>query len=234
MRFLIGAVALIALASGASAQQKDKLPPEQKLVDKTIAPPPVEAQNVWDVELSTGGGTVRIQLRPDKAPLAVERIKTLTRQGFYNGLTFHRVIEGFMAQGGDPEGTGQGGSKLPNIKAEFNDLPHVRGAVAMARAEDKDSANSQFYIMFMPRLQLDNHYTVIGRVIGGMGAVDQIARGEPPETPTRITRAWIESDGPPPLVAPAPAPAPTLKTDLPAAPTTLATPRPKPAAKLKK
>lgn len=231
MRFLIGAVALIALASGASAQQKDKLPPEQKLVDKTITPPPVEAQNVWDVELSTGG-TVRIQLRPDKAPLTVERIKILTRQGFYNGLTFHRVIEGFMAQGGDPEGTGQGGSKLPNIKAEFNDLPHVRGAVAMARAEDKDSANSQFYIMLMPRLQLDNRYTVFGRVIGGMMAADQIARGEPPETPTRITRAWIESDGPPPPVAPAPAP--TLKTDLPAAPTTLAMPKAKPAPKPKK
>jgi peptidylprolyl isomerase len=227
MRFLIGTLALFGFATGAFAQEKEKLPPEPKAAPVATAPA-VTPDNVWDIELSSGG-TVRIQLRPDKAPLSVERIKTLTRQGFYNGLKFHRVIDGFMAQGGDPEGTGQGGSKLPNLKAEFNDLPHVRGAVAMARADDVDSANSQFYIMFMPRLQLDNHYTVFGRAIGGMDAVDRIARGEPPEAPTTITRAWIEADGPPPLP-----PVPTLGTDVPAAPVALTTPKPKPAAKPKK
>ena len=123
--------------------------------------------------------------------MMVERIKTLTHQGFYNGLTFHRVIEGFMAQGGDPKGTGEGGSTLPDVKAEFNDLPHVRGAVAAARASDEDSANSQFYIMFQPNLKLDKHYTVFGRVVSGMAYVDAIQRGEPPANPTRILRATL-------------------------------------------
>ena len=100
-----------------------------------------------------------IQLRPDVAPAHVERIKALTRQGFYNGLAFFRVIEGFMAQGGDPQNSGMGGSTLPNLNAEINGLPHVRGALGMARAQDMNSANSQFYIMFAPRLQMDRQYT---------------------------------------------------------------------------
>jgi peptidylprolyl isomerase len=153
----------------------------------------VDPANVWDLELSNGG-KVRIQLRPDVAPQHVERIKTLTRQHFYDGLAFHRVIDGFMAQGGDPKGDGTGGSTLPDLKQEFNWLPHVRGAVAMARAESEDSANSQFFIMLMPRLQLDHKYTVFGRVIDGMATVDAIARGEPPENPTRIVRAALEQD----------------------------------------
>jgi peptidylprolyl isomerase len=131
----------------------------------------------------------------------VERVKTLTGQGFYNGLMFHRVIEGFMAQGGDPKGTGEGGSTLPDVAAEFNDLPHVRGAVAAARAADDNSANSQFYIMFQPNLKLDRHYTVFGRVVSGMPYVDAIQRGEPPTNPTRIVRASI-GDAPPMAIQP--------------------------------
>lgn len=160
--------------------------------------------NTWLLDLSSGG-RVRIWLRPDVAPLAVERIKTLTRQHFYDGLTFHRVIEGFMAQGGDPKGDGTGGSPLPDLKSEFNALPHVRGAVAAARAQDENSANSQFYIVLQPRLQLDRKYTVFGRVTEGMAYVDAIEKGEPPANPTRIVHAYIASDNPPPFVA-APAP----------------------------
>jgi cyclophilin family peptidyl-prolyl cis-trans isomerase len=163
-------------------------------------PPPLEAENSWVLDLSTGGRVV-IQLRPDVAPHHVERIKTLTRQGFYNGLTFFRVIEGFMAQGGDPENSGVGGSPLPNLEAEINGLPHTRGAIGMARAQELNSANSQFYIMFMPRLQMDRQYTVLGRVVSGMNFVDAIERGEPPAAPSRIVRASIGSDNVPPMTA---------------------------------
>lgn len=165
---------------------------------------PVTPDNVWVLNLSDGG-TVRILLRPDVAPNNVERIKTLTRQRFYDGLVFHRVIDGFMAQGGDPKGNGTGGSELPDLKAEFNWLPHMRGTVSMARSESEDSANSQFYIMFMPRMQLDHKYTVVGRVITGMDGVDRIAKGEPPENPTKIVRAYIEGDNAAASVAQAPA-----------------------------
>jgi cyclophilin family peptidyl-prolyl cis-trans isomerase len=169
------------------------------------AAPAPDPQNILYLDLSTGG-RVAIQLRPDKAPNSVERIKTLTRRGFYNGLTFHRVIEGFMAQTGDPKGTGEGGSDLPDLKAEFNDMPHVRGEMAMARAQSEDSANSQFFIMLSPNLRLDGKYSPIGRVISGMAYVDAIERGEPPPNPSRILRASIAADGvaPPPL-GPAPA-----------------------------
>lgn len=153
---------------------------------------PLDPANVWDLQLS-GGGMVRIQLRPDVAPNHVARIKELTNRGFYNGLLFHRVIDGFMAQGGDPKGDGTGGSELPDLKAEFSFLPHVRGAVAMARSQSPDSANSQFFIMLMPRLQLDNKYTVVGRVIEGMQYVDAIEKGEPPANPTKIVSARMEA-----------------------------------------
>ncbi|MFN3944078.1 MAG: peptidylprolyl isomerase [Allosphingosinicella sp.] len=178
----------------------------------TPAPPPpapaLSAEDSWHLDLSTGG-RVTVQLRPDVAPGHVERIKTLTRRGFYDGLVFHRVIEGFMAQGGDPTGTGEGGSDLPDLTAEFSQLPHLRGSVAMARAEDVNSANSQFYIMFAPRFSLDGRYTVFGRVVSGMNHVDALARGEPPLEPSRIVRASIGSDNvpPPPPVAAQPAPA---------------------------
>ena len=155
---------------------------------------PIDPANIWDLQLSNGG-TVRIQLRPDVAPTHVERIKQLTARGFYNGLIFHRVIDGFMAQGGDPKNDGTGGSDLPDLKAEFNDLPHVRGTVSMARADSQDSANSQFFIMLMPRMQLDRKYTVLGRVIEGMQYVDAIAKGEPPTDPTRIVAARMEASG---------------------------------------
>lgn len=154
---------------------------------------PVTPENVWVLTLADGA-RVRILLRPDVAPGHVERIKTLTRQGFYNGLSFHRVIDGFMAQGGDPKGDGTGGSELPDLTQEFSWLPHMRGTVSMARAQDENSANSQFFIMLMPRMQLDNKYTVVGRVIEGMGGVDTIARGEPPTEPSKILRAHIEGD----------------------------------------
>jgi cyclophilin family peptidyl-prolyl cis-trans isomerase len=144
-------------------------------------------------------GPVKIKLRSDLAPNHVERVKTLVGQGFYDGVVFHRVIPGFMAQGGDPTGTGSGDSPLPNLEAEFNNLPHMRGVLSMARAEDKNSANSQFFIMLAPTMTLDHKYTALGRVISGMQFVDQIAPGEPPAAPTKITRAWL--DGPMPVAA---------------------------------
>ena len=191
-----------------------------------IAPAAVP-ENLWLLDLSDGG-RVSIQLRPDAAPQMVERIRTLTRQHFYDGLTFHRVIDGFMAQGGDPQGNGTGGSQLPDLPAEFNTLPHVRGAVAAARAEKENSANSQFYIVLNPRFSLDKKYTVFGRVIDGMAYVDGIEKGEPPANPTRILHAHIGADNPPPY-QPAPAapvsqePAPTL----PGAKSKASTPQPR-------
>ncbi len=158
-----------------------------------INPPAAVAANPANrltLELSNGGRVV-IQLRPDAAPLHVQRVQTLVRQGFYNGVTFHRVEPGFMAQGGDPTGTGEGGSPLPDLKAEFNSLPHLRGTVAAARTESPDSANSQFYIMFAPNPALNGKYTVYGRVTAGMDAVDQIAPGTPPQAPTKIVRATL-------------------------------------------
>lgn len=170
----------------------------------TPAPPPpppaLTADNTWNLDLSNGG-RVTIQLRSDVAPNHAERIKALTRQGFYNGLVFHRVIQGFMAQGGDPTGTGTGGSQLPDLAAEISGLPHVRGALGMARAQDLNSANSQFYIMFGPRLNMDRNYTVVGRVVSGMNFVDTIERGEPPLNPTRIVRASLGTDNVPPMSA---------------------------------
>lgn len=181
-----------------------------------------DKQNLLYLDLSTGGRVV-IWLRPDVAPLMVERVKTLTRKGFYDGLMFHRVIEGFMAQTGDPKGDGTGGSDLPDLKAEFNYLPHVRGAVSAARtATNVDSANSQFFILFQPTLKLDKDYTVFGRVIEGMAYVDAIERGEPPVNPTRILHAYIAADGPPAFSPPA-APVADL-----GAPVTLPTTGPKP------
>ena len=162
-------------------------------VAMNIAPPPevgANPANRWTLQLSTGG-TVTMLLRPDLAPLHVARIQLLTRQGFYDGLTFHRVISGFMAQGGDPKGTGEGGSSLPDIKAEFSSTPFLRGTVGAARAENPDSGNSQFFIMFAPDPTLDFKYTVVGRVISGMDAVDKITPGEPPATPTKIVKATI-------------------------------------------
>jgi cyclophilin family peptidyl-prolyl cis-trans isomerase len=167
-------------------------PPAAPPLPSVAAPPEVAANpaNKLTLQLSNGG-TVVIQMRPDLAPHQVERIQVLARRGFYDGLTFHRVIPGFMAQGGDPKGTGEGGSELPDVKAEFTKMPFFRGTVAAARAESPDSANSQFFIMFVPNPSLEGHYTVFGRVISGMDAVDKIAPGEPPAEPTKIVHASL-------------------------------------------
>jgi len=159
----------------------------------SIAPPPEVVANPANrlTLVLSNGGTVVIQLRPDLAPHHIERIQILVRRGFYDGLTFHRVIPGFMAQGGDPKGTGEGGSELPDLKAEFTPIPFLRGTVGAARAGNPDTGNSQFFIMFAPDSSLDNNYTVIGRVISGMDAVDRIAPGEPPADPTRIVKATL-------------------------------------------
>ena len=141
--------------------------------------------------LDTTKGPVVIEMRPDLAPGHVEHIKKLVREGFYDGLIFHRVIDGFMAQGGCPNGTGMGGSKYPDIKAEFNAEPHVRGTCSMARAQNPNSANSQFFICFDDARFLDKQYTVWGKVISGMENVDQFARGEPVRNPDSITKATL-------------------------------------------
>ncbi|EGP07633.1 peptidyl-prolyl cis-trans isomerase [Bradyrhizobiaceae bacterium SG-6C] len=144
--------------------------------------------------LETTQGPVTIEMRPDLAPGHVEHIKKLVREGFYDGIAFHRVIEGFMAQTGCPNGTGTGGSKYPNLKAEFNAEPHVRGTASMARAANPDSANSQFFICFDDARFLDKQYTVWGKVTSGMENVDKIKRGEPVQNPDKIVKAHMASD----------------------------------------
>jgi cyclophilin family peptidyl-prolyl cis-trans isomerase len=185
--------ALFALPLLAFAVVAAKPAPVPAPVPSIVAPAEVAANPANRLTLTlSNGGTVVIQLRPDLAPHHVERIQTLVRQGFYDGLTFHRVIPGFMAQGGDPGGTGEGGSKLPDLKAEFTPmLPFLRGTVAAARTEQPDTANSQFFIMFVPNSNLDNKYTIFGRVISGMDTVDRIAPGEPPPQPTKIVKATV-------------------------------------------
>ena len=140
--------------------------------------------------LSTGGDVV-IKLRPDLAPGHVQRITELANSGFYDGVVFHRVIPGFMAQGGDPSGTGMRGSDKPNLAAEFSDEPHVRGTCSMARTSDPDSANSQFFICFDDAGFLDGQYTVWGEVESGMEHVDALPVGEPPREPGKITKATV-------------------------------------------
>lgn len=216
--------ALIAPISPAMAQR----PPEKEAV-KPIKVDPIkrvttmtyavdadiahDPDNVLLLDLSNGG-RVAIRLMPEWAPKHVERIKTLTKEGFYNGVIFHRVIEGFMAQTGDPTGTGQGGSKLPDLNAEFNDIPHLRGTVSMARTDEPNSANSQFFIVFYPRFALDHKYTNFGRVIAGMDVVDSIVRGEPPKNPTKIVQASLASEGKAPPPPPAPAAPAAITADM--------------------
>ncbi len=142
------------------------------------------------LSLSSGGDAV-IKLRPDLAPGHVERIAGLVESGFYDGVPFHRVISGFMAQGGDPTGRGTGGSDLPNLKAEFSSEPHVRGTCSMARTSDPNSANSQFFICFGDASFLDKQYTVWGQVESGMEHVDALPKGEPPANPGKIVKASV-------------------------------------------
>ncbi|MDP1632087.1 MAG: peptidylprolyl isomerase [Caulobacter sp.] len=144
--------------------------------------------------LTTETGTVTINLRPDLAPGHVERIKELAREGFYDGVIFHRVIPGFMAQGGDPTGTGSGGSKLPDLKAEFSDAKHLRGVCSMARSSNPHSANSQFFICFDDATFLDSQYTVWGEVTDGMDHVDALPKGEPPREPGKIVSMKVAAD----------------------------------------
>ncbi len=206
VRFLLSKLTLILLGIFASAMS----PAFAQTAAPVPAPAAPDPENMLVLDLSTGG-RVTIQMFPAIAPSHVERIKTLTRQGFYNGVVFHRVIDGFMAQTGDPKGTGLGGSELPDLKAEFNKTPHLRGTVSMARTNEPDTANSQFFICFQPRFSLDNKYTVFGRVTSGMQFVDAIERGEPPANPSKVVQASIAADNmPPPVSPPAPlvAPAP--------------------------
>ncbi|TCR62669.1 peptidylprolyl isomerase [Bosea sp. BK604] len=144
--------------------------------------------------METTKGRIVIELRPDLAPNHVERLKTLSRQGFYDGIVFHRVIDGFMAQVGCPHGTGTGGSDLPDLKQEFNAEPHVRGICSMARAQNPNSANSQFFIVFDDARFLDKQYTVWGKVVEGMENVDKIKRGEPVRDPDSIVSMKVMAD----------------------------------------
>jgi peptidylprolyl isomerase len=169
------------VAAKVSEDSKKELEEEAKSAQATIniktkEKPKVDNSNVMSIQLKTG--TVKIKLRPDLAPKHVERIKTLTKKGFYDGLKFHRVIEGFMAQTGDPNGNGTGGSSLPDLQAEFNSKPFDRGVVGMARAGSPHSANSQFFIMLEDGHFLNNKYTVFGEVIDGMEHVDKIKLGD--------------------------------------------------------
>jgi peptidylprolyl isomerase len=167
--------------------------------DAPPAPPPaIDPQNTVYLDLTYG--RVVIRLRPDLAPQHVARVKQLCRDGFYDNTPFHRVIDGFMAQGGDPTGTGEGGSKYPNVPAEFSNSAHfLRGTVGAARAADPDSANSQFFIMLAPKDSLDGNYTIWGNVISGMEFVDMIKKGDPDDNgkvsnPDRIVHMRLAAD----------------------------------------
>ncbi len=198
------------LAAPAAAQDTPSAPAEAPATapataETTVAPavpamtPDQYINNpeyMLNIDLSTGGRIV-VQLYPNIAPNHVDRVKQLARAGFYDGVKFHRVIDGFMAQTGDPTATGQGGSQLPDLKAEFNASPHLRGTLSMARAESEDSANSQFFIMLQPRFSLDRRYTAFGRVISGMQYVDAIHKGEPPEVMSRMVQVSVAADNKP-------------------------------------
>ena len=175
MRLLLGLILAFALAGVLPASAAELDPDNTVFMDLTY-------------------GRVVIKLRPDLAPNHVAQVKTLVKKGFYNGTPFHRVIEGFMAQGGDPTGTGTGGSDLPDLKAEFTKTHFVRGTIGAARSSDPDSANSQFFIMFAPASNLDGDYTVWGKVIDGMANNDKFKRGEPVRDPDRIVSMRVAAD----------------------------------------
>ena len=166
------------------------------LLVMTISNGSTEAADLENtIYLDTAHGRVVIELRPDLAPKHVERIKELTREGFYDGIIFHRVIDDFMAQTGDPTGTGRGGSDKPDLPAEFsNTAKFERGTLGMARAQSPNSANSQFFINFTSTPFLDGQYTIWGQVVEGMEHVDQIARGEPPASPDKIVKMQVAAD----------------------------------------
>lgn len=204
-RLFVSAVLGLALAATpAMAEEEEEGAKKEIRLPTFVDPDPShQPENVVHLDLSNGG-RVSIRLMPEWAPHHVERVKTLVSQDFYDGVIFHRVIDGFMAQTGDPTGTGAGGSELPDLQPEFNAMPHVRGTVSMARTDKPDSANSQFFVVFYPRFALDRKYTVFGRVIRGMDVVDRIERGEPPANPTRIVQASMATENAPRPVAPSP------------------------------
>jgi peptidylprolyl isomerase len=179
MRMLVSLAAAVAFAGTAAAQA-----------------PAADPANVLVLELKSG--KVSIAMRPDLAPKHVERVKLLAKEGFYNGLKFHRVIDGFMAQTGDPTGTGSGGSKYPNLPAEFTNTAFERGTIGAARTGDPNSANSQFFITFKQTAHLNGQYTVWGRVIEGMTAVDAVKKGEDGSgrvtNPDIIVKAYLAAD----------------------------------------
>jgi len=193
---------LAALAAGfaatAARAQSPKASPAAADDDAIPQLPPLDPENTVYLDLTYG--RVVIRLRPDLAPLFVARVKQLCRDGFYDGTPFHRVIEGFMAQGGDPTGTGEGHSKYPNVPAEFTDTAHfLRGTVGAARSEDPDSGNSQFFIMFGPKDSLDGNYTIWGNVVSGMEFVDKIKRGDPDDNgkvadPDKVVHMRVAAD----------------------------------------
>jgi len=192
---LRGLAAIGVLPAAACAQAQAPAPGAAPNPAPNTAPTGAQANERLELELKDG--VVVIELLPDVAPNHVARIKVLARRGFYDGTPFHRVIEGFMAQGGDPTGTGTGGSDLPNVGAEFtNRFKFVRGTCGMARSQNPNSANSQFFIMFAPNSGLDGQYTIWGRVISGMEVVDKIKRGDPGRngqvsSPDRLIRARV-------------------------------------------
>jgi len=197
-RVFLATLALGMAASAARAQAPAAAPAPAGDVapDEALLKP--DPQNTVNLDLPYG--RVVIRLRPDLAPKMVERIKLLCHDHFYDGTPFHRVIEGFMAQGGDPTGTGEGHSNYPNVPAEFTDTAHfLRGTVGAARAADPDSANSQFFIMFGPKESLDGNYTIFGNVISGMQYVDMIKKGDPDDNgkvaaPDRVVKMRLASD----------------------------------------
>lgn len=169
------------------------------LVFYMLATPAIAASPEDTLVIKLKDGDVIIELYTDKAPNHVARFKELVREGFYDGIVFHRVIEGFMAQGGDPTGTGMGGSKKPNLKAEFNDTKHVRGVLSMARSADPNSANSQFFIMLADSPFLDGQYTAFGKVVSGMEFVDMIKKGNKNDNgavtnPDKIISMKVQAD----------------------------------------
>lgn len=183
----LGLFAGLALSSGAIAQDME--------LPASVAE--VSPENVLVIELTSG--PVYVELLPEVAPEHVARIQTLSREGFYDGIVFHRVIEGFMAQTGDPTGTGTGGSDYADLPAEFSDIAYERGVLGMARTSNPNSANSQFFIMFAPAPSLNNQYTVFGRVLDGMDHVDAIKKGDPRtngmvEEPDAMIRARLLAD----------------------------------------
>ena len=190
LNVLAAGLVLVLAACSSGPREETSLPtPETRSSEPAAAPAAGE-----ELHMQLEDGLVVIRLRPDLAPGHVARYTQLAEQGFYDGTPFHRVIEGFMAQGGDPTGTGMGGSELPDLKAEFSDARFVRGTVGAARSREPDSANSQFFIVYDDAHHLNGGYTVWGEVVSGMEHVDALKRGEPVVNPDRIVTMRVADD----------------------------------------